>query len=502
MAVGADWQQADRTPLIYDRSHPGRRGVRLPAPDVPALDEAALLGPALARTAPLGLPEVAENDVVRHYTALSQMNYGVDTGFYPLGSCTMKYNPKVNEWVAALPGFQRVHPLQPEDTVPGLLEFLASMESILGEISGMDAVTLQPAAGAQGEFTGVLLMRALIRARGEERHTLIIPDSAHGTNPATAAMAGYRVAVVPSNVRGGVDLAALRGLVNGDTAGLMLTNPNTLGLFEDEILEIADVVHSAGGLLYYDGANANAILGEVRPGDMGFDVVHLNLHKTFSTPHGGGGPGSGPVGVKAVLEPFLPGPRLHRAPSGALSWDDDRPQSIGKVRSYYGNVGIVLRALAYILSHGPDGLREVAHTAVLNANYLRARLAERYPTRYDRSVMHEFVLTLAGQKERGASALDVAKRLIDYGVYPPTVYFPLVVKEALMVEPTETESKETLDRFADALAAIDQEIDATPDALKTAPHHTPVGRLDEAEAARRPNIRWSAGGGRPEPTGP
>ncbi len=491
MAIGTDPRSEDRIPVIYDRSHPGRRGVRLPAPDVPPLDEAALLGPALQRTAPLGLPEVAESDVVRHYTGLSQLNYGVDTGFYPLGSCTMKYNPKVNEWVAALPGFSRVHPLQPEETIPGLLELMASMERILAEISGMDAVTLQPAAGAQGEFTGVLLMRALIRARGEERHTLIVPDSAHGTNPATAAMAGYRVAVVPSNARGGVDLAALKGLLNSDTAGLMLTNPNTLGLFEDEILEIAEAVHAAGGLLYYDGANANAILGEVRPGDMGFDVVHLNLHKTFSTPHGGGGPGSGPVGVKAVLEPFLPGPRLQRDASGRLTWDHQRPQSIGKVRSYYGNVGIVLRALAYILSHGPEGLRDVAHTAVLNANYLRARLADRYPTRYDRSVMHELVLTLAGQKVRGASALDVAKRLIDYGVYPPTVYFPLVVKEALMVEPTETESKETLDRFADTLAAIDREIEEAPELLHDAPHATPVRRLNEAEAARRPRIRWA-----------
>jgi glycine dehydrogenase subunit 2 len=478
-------------PLIYDRSRPGRRGVRLPAPDVPAFDESAL-GAALQRTAPLGLPEVAENDVVRHYTRLSQMNYGVDTGFYPLGSCTMKYNPKVNEWVAALPGFQRVHPLQPEETVAGLLELLWTMERVLAEIAGMDAVTLQPAAGAQGEFTGVLLMRALIRARGQERHTIIIPDSAHGTNPATAAMAGFQVAVVPSNSRGSVDVQALRHLVSDDTAGLMLTNPNTLGLFEEEILDIADVVHGVGGLLYYDGANANAILGEVRPGDMGFDVVHLNLHKTFSTPHGGGGPGSGPVGVKQALEPFLPGPRLTRRADGHLFWDHDRPQSIGKVRSYYGNVGIVLRALSYILSHGPDGLREVAHTAVLNANYLRARLADRYPTRYDRSVMHELVLTLAGQKQRGASALDVAKRLIDHGVYPPTVYFPLVVREAMMVEPTETESKETLDRFVDALRAIDAEIDVAPDRLHEAPHATPVRRLDEAGAARHPNLRWRA----------
>jgi len=492
MALGTDQSAGDGTPLIFDRSHPGRRGVRMPAPDVPAFDEAAELPPQLRRTAPLGLPEVAENDVVRHYTALSQMNYGVDSGFYPLGSCTMKYNPKVNEWIAALPGFQRVHPLQPESTVSGLLELMALMEEVLAEISGMDAVSLQPAAGAQGEFTGVVLMRALIAARGEARRTLIIPDSAHGTNPATAAMAGYRVAVVPSNRRGGVDLSALKAMVDGDTAGLMLTNPNTLGLFEDEILEIAEVVHGAGGLLYYDGANANAILGEVRPGDMGFDVVHLNLHKTFSTPHGGGGPGAGPVGVKAALEPFLPGPRLARGPSGQLVWDDARPHSIGKVRSYYGNVGIVLRALAYIMSHGPEGLREVAHTAVLNANYLRSKLKTHYPTQYDRTVMHEFVLTLAGQKQRGASALDVAKRIIDHGMYPPTVYFPLVVKEAMMVEPTETESKETLDEFVAVMEAIDREIDTELATLHDAPHHTPVRRLDEALAARRPDIRRPA----------
>lgn len=479
-------------PLIFERSEPGRRGIRFPEPQVEPYDETVELPSALQRSTPLVLPEVAENDVVRHYTHLSTLNYGVDTGFYPLGSCTMKYNPKVNEWVAAQPGFLDLHPLQPPSTVQGMLRLLWSLEEILAEISGMDAVTLQPAAGAHGELTGVLLMRALLERRGDRRDTIIVPDSAHGTNPATAAMAGFKVAVVPSNARGGVDVDALRRVVGPDTAGLMLTNPNTLGLFEEDIMEIQTIVHQAGGLLYYDGANANAVLGEVRPGDMGFDVVHLNLHKTFSTPHGGGGPGAGPVGVKKELEPFLPGPRLKRLePSGELTWDKDRPWSIGKVRSYYGNPGILVRAMAYILSHGPEGLKDVAHTAVLNANYLASRLRGVYPTRYDRRVMHEFVLQLTGQRERGASALDVAKRLIDYGFYPPTVYFPLVVKEAMMVEPTETESKETLDRFADALLAIDREIAETPEVIREAPHHTPVSRLNEAEAARRPVLAWT-----------
>lgn len=475
-------------PVIFERSVVGRRGVRMPAPDVPAYDE-DILPPAIRRTVPLLLPEVAENDVVRHYTGLSSLNYGVDTGFYPLGSCTMKYNPKVNEWVAALPGFADIHPLQPVPTVQGILILLGELERVLAQISGMDAVSLQPAAGAHGELTGILVMRAYLRHRGEIRHTVIVPDSAHGTNPATATMAGFTVAVVPSTARGGVDVPALRRVLSEDTAGLMLTNPNTLGLFEEDILEIADAVHAVGGLLYYDGANANAILGKVRPGDMGFDVVHLNLHKTFSTPHGGGGPGSGPVGVKQALAPFLPGPRLTYE-NGQWQWTDAGPLSIGKVRSYYGNVGILVRALAYILSHGPEGLSQIAEMAVLNANYLRHRVASAFSTAIDRRVMHEFVLELTHQRTRGAGALDVAKRLIDAGFYPPTVYFPLVVKEAMMVEPTETESKETLDHFADALLAIDREIDQNPEILHAAPHHTPVSRLNEAEAARRPNLTW------------
>lgn len=478
-------------PVIFERSHPGRRGVRFPErTDIPAYDPTQELPPELVRQSPLGLPDVAENDVVRHYTALSTLNYGVDTGFYPLGSCTMKYNPKVNDWVASLPGFADVHPLQPDTSVQGLLRVLHGLEQGLQELSGMDAISLQPAAGAHGELTGILMIKAYLKDRGENRTTILVPDSAHGTNPATASMAGYQVKVVPSNRRGGVDVVSLKKLVDHNTAGLMLTNPNTLGLFEEEILEIAEVVHQAGGLLYYDGANANAIMGHVRPGDMGFDVVHLNLHKTFSTPHGGGGPGSGPVGVKKALVPYLPYPRLIER-DNQLVWDDRSARSIGKVRSFYGNVGVLVRAYAYLRSHGPEGLKAVSETAVLNANYLLHQLKEVYHTPYDRPVKHEFVLSLTDQKRRGARALDVAKRIIDFGFYPPTVYFPLVVDEALMVEPTETESKETLDRFVKAMVAINQEIDGQAELLHEAPHNTVVRRLDEASAARRPVLTWS-----------
>lgn len=477
-------------PLIFERSRPGRRGVRFDElSDVPRFDAEASIPAEFLRTESVDLPEVAENDVVRHYTQLSTLNYGVDTGFYPLGSCTMKYNPKVNDWAASLPGFADVHPLQPDYTTQGLLTLLHTLEEGLKEISGMDAVSLQPAAGAHGELTGILMIKAYLTDRGEPRTTILVPDSAHGTNPATAAMAGYQVKVVPSNRRGGVDVAALRSLVDGGTAGLMLTNPNTLGLFEEDILEIAEVVHQAGGLLYYDGANANAVMGLVRPGDMGFDVVHLNLHKTFSTPHGGGGPGSGPVGVKAQLAPYLPYPRLAAGESGWY-WDYSRDRSIGKVRSYYGNAGILVRAYAYLRSHGAEGLKAVSETAVLNANYLLHQLSEAYHTPYQRSVKHEFVLSLSDQKRRGGRALDVAKRIIDYGFYPPTVYFPLVVDEALMVEPTETESKETLDQFVKAMLAINDEIDSDADLLHHAPHNTVVSRFDEASAARRPILTW------------
>lgn len=479
-------------PIIFDRSVPGRRGVVLPHPDVPPWHEATALPDALRRRTPLDLPEVSELDVVRHYTRLSQLNWAVDTGLYPLGSCTMKYNPRIAERVAARPGFARVHPRQPDATVQGWLELLAMLEQSLAAITGMDAISLQPAAGAHGELVGMLIVHAYHHHRGDDaRTTMLVPDSAHGTNPASATMAGFRVVEVPSNRRGSVDVEALRRLVGPDTAGLMLTNPNTLGLFEDQILEIAAVVHDAGGLLYYDGANMNAILGRVRPGDMGFDVVHLNLHKTFATPHGGGGPGSGPVGVRAFLAPYLPIPRLvHDGERNEWAWRDDFPLSIGRVRAHYGNVAVALKALVYILMQGPDGLKAVADAAVLNANYLLARLRDRFQPAFDRPVMHEFVLDLTAQRRRGATALDVAKRVIDYGFYPPTVYFPLVVKEAWMVEPTETESKETLDRFADALLAIDDEIDRMLDQVRTAPHSTPVRRLDEASAARHPDLGW------------
>lgn len=485
-------------PVIFERSRPGRRGVRFTArTEVPAFDPTVAIPEELLRTTPLNLPEVAENDVVRHYTELSSLNYGVDTGFYPLGSCTMKYNPKVNDWAASLPGFADVHPLQPDYSVQGVLELLHGLEHGLKELAGMDAVSLQPAAGAHGELTGILMIKAYLTDRGDKRTNILVPDSAHGTNPATASMAGYQVKVVPSNSRGGVDVEALRQMVDEQTAGLMLTNPNTLGLFEEDILEIARIVHEAGGLLYYDGANANAIMGRVRPGDMGFDVVHLNLHKTFSTPHGGGGPGSGPVGVKSELIPYLPYPRLVKDESG-YRWDHVRGRSIGKVRSFYGNVGVLVRAYAYLRSHGADGLKGVSETAVLNANYLLKQLTPDYHTPYARTVKHEFVLSLSDQKRRGSRALDVAKRIIDYGFYPPTVYFPLVVDEALMVEPTETESKETLDRFVEAMRAINREIDEEPNILHESPHHTVVRRFDEATAARHPVLTWeqlNEGGG-------
>lgn len=484
----------DGVPLIFDQSIPGRMGVQLPESDVPVVDLTSIFPDHLLRNHPPTLPEVSELDVVRHYTALSHLNYGVDSGFYPLGSCTMKYNPKLNDWAASLPGLQRLHPLQPEETVQGMLNLLADLQSWLVMLTGMDAITLQPAAGAHGELTGILIVRAFLRDQGEsQRQVILVPDSAHGTNPATAAMAGFEVQVVPSNARGGVDLAALRQLSNQRLAGLMLTNPNTLGLFETDILEIADIVHRAGGLLYYDGANANAILGKVRPGDMGFDIVHLNLHKTFSTPHGGGGPGAGPVGVKTALAPYLPTPGLSHE-DGLWKWKDRGDLSIGKVRSYYGNVGVLVRAYAYLLSQGGDGLQSVAETAVLNANYLLKLLQPEYRAPYPGPVKHEFVLSLTDQKRRGARALDVAKRLIDYGFYPPTVYFPLVVDEALMVEPTETESKATLERFAHAMKQVDAEIDRELPTLKEAPHGTVVERLNEAEAARHPRLVW-----KPEP---
>jgi glycine dehydrogenase subunit 2 len=483
-------------PLIFELSSPGRLGYSLPALDVPEEPIENLLPSSALRQQPPALPEVAEPTVVRHYTRLSQLNYSIDTGFYPLGSCTMKYNPKLHEAVAALPGFRSLHPLQPEATVQGALKLMYELQELLAAITGMDAVSLQPAAGAHGELTGLLLTRAYHRSKGRNPTTIIAPDSAHGTNPASATAAGYQLVTVRSDHRGRVDTEELRRLVSEDTAGLMLTNPNTLGLFEDHISEIAAIVHDAGGLVYYDGANLNAIMGIVRPGDMGFDIVHLNLHKTFTTPHGGGGPGAGPVGVKRDLIPFLPVPTVVKR-DDRYALDYDRPQSIGKVRSFYGNFGMFVRAYAYIRTMGREGLRQVSRDAVLNANYLRTRLNDIYDEPYPGPTMHEFVLSAKRQARYGVHARDIAKRLMDYGFHPPTVYFPLIVEEALMIEPTETESKDTLDAFAAALRCIAEEAETNPEVVLSAPHVTPVGRVDEARAARHPDLRWRSGDSHP-----
>ena len=486
--MNASMDNAERALLIFERGAPGRGSCLFPACDVPDAD----LDPTLLRSAPPALAEVSEVEAVRHYSWLSTRNFGVDTGFDPLGSCTMKYNPKENEVFARLPGFAGVHPLQDPASAQGCLALMHDLSDWLSRICGMAGFTLQPAAGAHGELTGLMAIRAYHRHRGDERRTVVlVPDSAHGTNPASAAMAGLEVREVPSGPDGMVDLEALDRLLGDDTAALMLTNPNTLGLFERNIETIAAHVHAAGGLLYYDGANANAILMQSRPGDMGFDVVHLNLHKTFSTPHGGGGPGAGPVGVSTRLLPFLPTPVVVRNPAdGSYRLDRDRPLSIGPVRSFYGNFGVLVRAYAYILRNGEAGLAEVSEASVANASYLRERLREVYSVAYAAPSMHEFVLTGTPQKAAGCSTLDIAKRLIDYGYHPPTVYFPLIVKEALMVEPTETETRETLDAFADAMLRIAEEVRTQPDLLHEAPHATPVSRLDELRAARTPVLRW------------
>jgi len=438
------------------------------------------------------LPEVSEGEMVRHFTALSRLNYGVDTGFYPLGSCTMKYNPKINEDVSRLDGFTAVHPNLPDSAVQGCLELLSKMDIFLSEITGMDRVSLLPAAGAHGELTGLMMMKAYHRNHGEgQRYKIIVPDSAHGTNPASAAMVGYEVVEVKTDSRGNVDVSELQKLMSEEIAGMMLTNPSTLGLFEENICEITDTIHSSGGLVYYDGANLNAIMGITRPGDMGFDIVHLNLHKTFSTPHGGGGPGSGPVGVKRDLVPFLPVPLIENK-GGQYICDYDRPLSIGRVKSYFGNFLVIIKAYAYILTMGAEGLRQASETAVLNANYLMHKLKKNYEISYDRTCMHEFVLSGKQQKDKGIAVLDIAKRMIDYGIHPPTVYFPLIVKEAMMFEPTETESLETIDGAAEILMRIAAEAEETPELLKEAPHHTPVARLDEVRAVRKPVLKWHA----------
>jgi glycine dehydrogenase subunit 2 len=459
----------------------------MPALDVPAVDPPD----EYRRGSPPGLPEVSETDVVRHFTRLSQINYGVDTGFYPLGSCSMKYNPKAAETVAALPGFQRLHPHQPEESVQGALELLWRLEQALCEITGMARSTFQPPAGASGELTGLLIMRAFHTANGDARSKIVIPDSSHGTNPASVTLSGYQAVQVPSDSRGLVDVGQLEKLVDDDVAGLMLTNPNTLGLFEEEIEAIAGVMHRVGALLYYDGANLNAIIGRARPGDMGFDIVHMNTHKTFATPHGGGGPGAGPVAVNARLERFLPAPVVGLdEETGRYFWDHDRPAAIGRVHGFHGNFGVLVRAFAYVFGHGRDGLREVGERAVLNANYLASRVKEAYPLAFPGRPMHEFVSTAKRYRPGGVRAMDIAKRLIDLGFHPSTVYFPLIVEEAMMVEPTETESKDTLDAFADALLQVAREAVDDPHLLHEAPVTTPVRRLDEAKAARELKLRW------------
>ncbi|WP_374721554.1 aminomethyl-transferring glycine dehydrogenase subunit GcvPB [Peribacillus tepidiphilus] len=477
-------------PLIFELSTPGRIGFSLPELDIEDIDLSEILPNDYIREEEADLPEVSELDIMRHYTALSKRNHGVDSGFYPLGSCTMKYNPKINETVARFNGFAHIHPYQDESTVQGALELMYDLQEHLKEIIGMDEVTLQPAAGAHGEWTGLMMIRAFHEANGDFNRTkVIVPDSAHGTNPASATVAGLETVTVKSNENGLVDLDDLRRVVGSDTAALMLTNPNTLGLFEENILEMAQIVHEAGGKLYYDGANLNAVLSKARPGDMGFDVVHLNLHKTFTGPHGGGGPGSGPVGVKADLIPFLPSPVITKD-GDTFTLDYNRPQSIGRVKPFYGNFGINVRAYTYIRSMGPEGLKAVTEFAVLNANYMMRKLAPYYDLPFDRHCKHEFVLSGKRQKKLGVRTLDIAKRLLDFGYHPPTIYFPLNVEECIMIEPTETESKETLDAFIDAMIQIAKEAEEYPEIVQEAPHTTVIKRLDETMAARKPILRY------------
>ncbi len=479
-----------RESLIFEKSKEGRKGCYLPPCDVPSDSIEELLPKKFLREEKAELPEVSEIDVVRHFTKLSTYNHGVDTGFYPLGSCTMKYNPKINEELSRLPGFARLHPYQPEAMTQGALELMYELERDLCSIAGMDRVSLQPAAGAHGELTGMMIIKAYHQKNGDtKRNKVIIPDSAHGTNPATASMAGFKTVEIPSNSKGEVDLKALEAVLDDTTAALMLTNPNTLGIFESQILEIAEMVHDVGGLLYYDGANINAVMGYARPGDTGFDVVHFNLHKTFSTPHGGGGPGAGPVGVKEHLVEFLPVPTVEKGENGYYL-EYDRPSSIGKVKSFYGNFLVMVKAYCYIKSLGGSGLKEASETAVLNANYLMEKLKKTYHLPFDRLTKHEFVINTKNLKDVGVHTVDVAKRLLDFGYHPPTVYFPLIVEEAMMIEPTETESKETLDEFVEIMERIHKEALENKEVVLNAPHNTVVRRLDEVSAARNPVIRW------------
>lgn len=476
--------------LLNEMHNPGSSTAYVPETDVPAPGVDELIPDDIRRAERPRLPEIPESEVVRHFTRLSTLNYNIDRGMYPLGSCTMKYNPKVNEQMASLEGFARLHPMAPEHSAAGAFELMWNLESLLKEITGMDRVTLQPAAGAQGELVGLMMIRAYNDARGERRDKVLIPDSAHGTNPASATLSGCKAVTVPSGKDGRVDLEAFRKELDESCAAVMLTNPNTLGLFETEVRRVADMAHGVGAQMYLDGANLNAIVGRMRPREMGFDVVHLNLHKTFSTPHGGGGPGSGPVGVAAHLERMLPLPVLERSGDGRLFWDYDRPESIGSVHAFYGNFAVLVRAYCYIRMLGAPGLSEVSRRAVLNANYLMASLKDDFDLPYNTRCMHEFVLSGARQKKKGVRTLDMAKRLLDYGLHAPTVYFPLIVAEALMIEPTETESKAELDRFIEAMKSIAKEAVENPELVKSAPHNTPVRRLDEAGAARKLKVRW------------
>ncbi len=481
-------------PLLSELSSPGRRAFGLPPLQVPAVPLTQLLPAETIRQEPAELPELSERDLVKHFMRLAHLNFSVETNFYPLGSCTMKYNPRVHEEIAAFPGFSKVHPYTPQEGIQGMLKLLYELEQFFAEILGMDAVSLQPAAGAHGELTALLMAKAYHESKGQPRHKVVVPDSAHGTNPASAALCGFEVVEVPSTARGRISLSALAQVVNQDTAVFMMTNPNTLGLFEEEVLEITALVHEKGGLMYLDGANMNALLGLYRPGEMGFDMVHVNVHKTFSIPHGSGGPGAGPVGVKAALRAFLPGPTILEDKEGyRLSYPG--PLSIGRVRSFFGNVGALVRAWAYIRALGKEGLRQVSEGAILNANYLRVLLREAYPIPIDEPCMHEFIASASELKSScGVKALDVAKRLLDYGFYAPTIYFPLIIEEALMIEPSETESRQTLEAFAWALKRIAQEARDDPELVRIAPHRMPVSRLVEVRAAREPNLRWETGG--------
>ncbi len=476
--------------LIFEKSSPGKRAFELPPLDVSAADTTKELGANYRSEGVAGFPEVSEIEVLRHFTRLSTWNYAIDLGMYPLGSCTMKYNPRVNEFVARLDGIATEHPFQPQALSQGCLKIMRLLEQCLLAITGMDALTLQPAAGAQGELTGLLLIRAYLEKQGNARKKVLIPDSAHGTNPASAIIAGYQVENIKSNPQGQVDVEKLRDLVSEDVAALMITNPSTLGIFEQGISDIAEILHSKGALLYMDGANMNALAGIARPGDFGVDVMHLNLHKTFSTPHGGGGPGAGPVAMKKILEPFRPIPVLVEKSGGELALEEDRPYSIGRVKAFSGNFGVLVRALAYILAYGP-GIRQATEDAVLNANYIRKHLEGVFALPYSLPSMHEVVFSDAMQKNKGVNTMDIAKRLIDYGFHPYTTAFPLIVPGALMIEPTESESKEECDLFIQAMQAIAAEAESSPDLVKQAPHTTRIGRLDEVTAARKPVLRWT-----------